>query len=176
MAQIKVIAIQAGEDLLRKLSELLGADLANEVVEQVQEQVEETPAEPEIPVPEFGTIVSQDEDEYGYSYTFAVNDATDLEVNVIAMGVEVVGVAGIDGGLRKVLAPNGAFNDVVAEYDAESETLFVALDKVLPGGTSVVIGGWEAPDTVEEDETDEDSLDGGCDCPDCLCEEEDDNY
>lgn len=177
MAEIKVIAVQASGEILAALEKLLGVKVDVAGLQALQTAVEvadvpEAPVEPPKPVIPFGTLLTEDEDEGRFKYVWAVPGATDLDVKVVANGVQVTAAAvneEIGGGFTKLLQPQGAFDEVTAVYDTDTdagvETLTVRLFKVDEDGRDVEIIGWEGSDEVD------DETDYGCDCPECEGEE-----
>jgi hypothetical protein len=158
MAQVKVIAVTAGEDFLKALEKLLGGkieDIASGAVEASAEAVAEDEeegcscgcddcAEENEPSVPFGSIQSEDEDDIAFYRTYNVPSAGDLNVVVGQDGVTTEGERhlGVEPEhFTNLFAPQGAFAEVEAFYDESDETLTVVLQKLGPEET-VEIEGW----------------------------------
>lgn len=151
MAEIKVITIQAGEEFLAALTKLLGGEAAAQVQAAVQAagvdvggQTETV--EPEVtPEPEFDfgeSVNGLEDDEDSFRKTYKVEDAVDMNVKVTPQGVVVSAESGDGEMLDDVIAPYGAYDEVIAEFDADEQELTVILYKVDEDGTDVEIEGW----------------------------------
>lgn len=100
---------------------------------------------------EFGTVLDDLEDEVAFERIYDVTGAADLSVTVTPTGVVVAGtryeedVYGEENNstFEDLFGPQGAYDEVTAEYDEENATLTVSLFKVAPEGTTVEIDGWD---------------------------------
>jgi hypothetical protein len=176
MFENKVIALNVDGNLLAKLAELLGGEVAEQVKGALAAQgiaIPEAPkAEPVVEKPEhtFGELISFEEDEFGWTGEYYVKGATEINIypdDEADVQIELLNQYGENNGDVFTGGDDFDLNEIGAAVDGD--ILYVTIPKYADYEPfrNVEVSGFDAGAAAMAGE---DSLDDSLDNDPCDCE------